>query len=333
MDISSRYLPDISDSSAMSEPTNASFQIPSNSGATADLLLTDESFFHGMNEALATPAIQHPPRRFQPPMTLEDLTPRSKRTRYTAALSSVKSRPNIPSPLKPQVTRDLSIALEEALSPLKPQDSTFSIPLSSVSHADLLAEEDSSFLRPAVADATFVEEEELENSRSAHEPLTFSQLTPGPSHWTNSPLNPLVPNSRLAISDSLPTENSVPAHDEPPRNHFNGDATESPEGTELPTSQYHELLAEATADVDIPLAVASTSPLLTMPDASGADVAAETHPKADSSATSRSQNPNFDIQPKDTSVLPEGKGLTKARLKPKHVSSPSLQFTPYRIMV
>ena len=309
----------------MNDPTNASFQIPSSSGATPDLLLADNSFFHGMNEDVATPAVHHPPRRFQPPLTLEDLTPRSKRTRYTAALSSMKSRPNIPSPLKPQVTRDLSIALEEALSPLKPQDTTFSIPLLSSSHANLLAEEDSSFFRPAVADdATFaVELEDSEPGRSARESLTLSQLTPGPSRPKISSQSPLVP---LANSDSLPTEDSVPADDEPSRDHSSGDATELPEELELPTSQHHGSFAEAPADVDIPLTVAPTSPLLAVPDASGtsegADVAVEPHSNADIFVTSGLQDTDFDLQPMGRSVLPNGKGLTKARLKPKHVSWP-----------
>ncbi|TCD71130.1 hypothetical protein EIP91_012078 [Steccherinum ochraceum] len=141
-----------------------------------------------MSDALVTPAAHPPPGRNQPPLTLDELTPRRARFRTAPVRSSLKTRPNIPSPLKAQVSHDLSLALEDALSPLR-QDNTFIIPSPSTAAGNLLITDDSGFLRPDTADATFTDEPEV--SPAAQEPLTLSQLTPAPIRIRRS-ISPLA---------------------------------------------------------------------------------------------------------------------------------------------
>ncbi|KAH8094733.1 hypothetical protein BXZ70DRAFT_947304 [Cristinia sonorae] len=202
MDISSRHLPDLSDASGFGDYSNTSFQIPLASSESNDLLLADDSdFLHGLDEA-NTPGVHRIQPRNQAPLTLEELTPRSTRLRFAATPSSFKPRPRIPSPLKPQVTRDLSIALDEALSPLKSQDNTFSIPSTSSSRVNLLTTEVSGFFQPGQADFTFSDEPEPDQ-----ESLTLSQLTPGPIRVRQTSLPPSVSGDPIAF----PADSMVPS--------------------------------------------------------------------------------------------------------------------------
>lgn len=212
MDLSLRHLPDLSEASPIPGFPEASFQIPSATNTTADCLLMADSsdFFAGMNNATLTSPAKPPfPARNNTPLTLEELTPRSRRSRKAPIRSSLKPRPVIPSPLKDAVTHELSIALGEALSPLKSRDTTFAIPGSAIATTRLL-EDDSDFLQHREADTTYTARS---NSPKPHDPLTLSQLTPAPAR--NSIFPPLSSKpAYTSIFDAL-SEDLKEYHQQP----------------------------------------------------------------------------------------------------------------------
>ncbi|CDO73411.1 hypothetical protein BN946_scf185013.g45 [Trametes cinnabarina] len=175
-DISLRHIPDLSDASGIADFSDASFQIPRAVGNTDDLLLADDTmdFFNGANDTLSTPAPPHRPTEL-PPLTLAELTPRSKPARTAPIRSSFRPRPGVATPFKAVVTKELTTALSEDLSPFRQRDPSFQIPSSQVHGEDLLMSNDA-------ADFLGQEDPSLDVVPSrAPNPLTLSQLTPGPS--------------------------------------------------------------------------------------------------------------------------------------------------------
>lgn len=176
MDLSLRHLPDISEASSLPDFPDASFQIPRATNSTADYLLMAEpsDFLAGVGSETLTSPVKPTPRVHHVPLTLQELTPRTRRLRAAPIHSSLK-RHVIPSPLKNAIARDLSVAINETLSPAKPRDLTFAIPMLSTPMTNLL--EDDSFLQKARGvDTTFPEQSGSQRSHSS--PLTLSQLTP-----------------------------------------------------------------------------------------------------------------------------------------------------------
>ncbi|KAI0673829.1 hypothetical protein C8Q78DRAFT_1019260 [Trametes maxima] len=209
-DLSLRHIPDLSDASAIADFSDASFQIPRASGASDDLLLADDTmdFFGGANDTLNTPA--PPPSRHmpwvQPPLTLAELTPRSKPLRTAPIRSSLRPRPGVATPHKAAVASQLSAALSEDLSPFRHQEPSFQIPQTQGDGGNLLMADDG---------PNFLEEEEpsLDHVPSrARTPLTLSQLTPGPS--TRMRLSPSASPNPQSHALSIPQINSAHNYDE-----------------------------------------------------------------------------------------------------------------------
>ncbi|KAL1951703.1 hypothetical protein VTO73DRAFT_852 [Trametes versicolor] len=196
-DLSLRHIPDLSDASAIADFSDASFQIPR---AADDFLLADDTidFFNGADDTLATPAPLSRPAP-QPPLTLAELTPRSKPVRAMPVRSSLRPRPGIATPHKAAVVNKLSAALAEDLSPFRHQDPSFQIPPQQTDLEDLLmADEGSNF---------FQGEEPSQDSvpLRARSPLTLSQLSPGPQKRMPlpSPTSPDGPSSIIRPSYSV----------------------------------------------------------------------------------------------------------------------------------
>ncbi|KAI0368909.1 hypothetical protein BV20DRAFT_431524 [Pilatotrama ljubarskyi] len=206
-EISLRHIPDLSDASAVGNFSDASFQIPRATSNADDLLLADDTmdFLNGVNDTLSTPAPPSIPA-VQPPLTLAELTPRSKPMRAAPLRSSLRPRPGVATPYRAVVANELSTALSEDLSPFRNQDPSFQIPPPPADGEDLLM---------AVDDAPFLEEQgatlECFVPRTSS-PLTLSQLTPGPSKRIRpSPsVSPREPPRRSSIPQSF---DSVPAND------------------------------------------------------------------------------------------------------------------------
>ncbi|KAI0652563.1 hypothetical protein C8Q79DRAFT_997569 [Trametes meyenii] len=204
-DLSLRHIPDLSDASAMADFSDASFQIPRRSGTTDDLLLADDTmdFLDGVNDTLHTPALPPPRHRpqTQPPLTLAELTPRSKPPRAAPIRSSLRPRPGVATPHKAAVASQLSAALSEDLSPFRQQEPSFQIPRTQDDGGDLLMADDGSY---------FLEEEtpSFDHVPSrARSPLTLSQLTPGPS--TRMRPSPSASPSSQLHAPSIPPINSA----------------------------------------------------------------------------------------------------------------------------
>ncbi|KAL7285052.1 hypothetical protein ACG7TL_000143 [Trametes sanguinea] len=167
----------MSDASAIADLSDASFQIPRAVGNTDDLLMADDTidFFNSANDTLSTP-VPSPKPRVLPPLTLAELTPRSKPAAAAPVPSSLlRPRPGVATPFKAVVSRELSAAISEDLSPFRHRDPSFQLPSSQAGGEDLLMSDD--------ADDFLGQEEPSLDAvpRSAQSPLTLSQLTPGPS--------------------------------------------------------------------------------------------------------------------------------------------------------
>ncbi|KAH9923613.1 uncharacterized protein B0H18DRAFT_1014239 [Fomitopsis serialis] len=88
-------------------------------------------FLHNANETLSTPlAPRHTQSRTRAPLTLQDLTPRSTRTRPTPVRSSLRPRPRpaIATPFRAALAKNISDALCEDISSAPRQDLSFQIP-------------------------------------------------------------------------------------------------------------------------------------------------------------------------------------------------------------
>ena len=88
-ELSLRHIPDLLDTSAIGDFSESSFQIPPAARHTDDLLLADNTmdFFNNANDTFSTPAPPKPP--VQTPLTLAELTPRSKPVRAAPVRSSL----------------------------------------------------------------------------------------------------------------------------------------------------------------------------------------------------------------------------------------------------
>ncbi|KAI0354659.1 hypothetical protein OH77DRAFT_1425745 [Trametes cingulata] len=205
-EISLRHIPDLSDASAVGDFSDASFQIPRAVGNADDLLLADDTmdFFNGVNDTLSTPAPPSKPA-VQPPLTLAELTPRSKPMRAAVARSSLRPRPGVATPYKAVVASELSAALSEDLSPFRNQDPSFQIPPPQANGEDLLL---------AVDGVCFLEEQVSTpecTAPRAPSPLTLSQLTPGPSKRmpppsSVSPVEPTLQSPALQSLECVPDD-------------------------------------------------------------------------------------------------------------------------------
>ena len=202
-ELSLRHIPDLSDTSALGDFSESSFQIPAAARHTDDLLLADNTvdFFNNANDTFSTPAPTQAP--VQPPLTLAELTPRSKPARTAPVRSSLRPRPAVPTPYRANVAQGLSAALSEDLSPFRNRDPSFQIPPSQ-SHDgnDLLTEDDGD---------NFLSEEQpsLDASpRRAPRPLTLSQLTPGHPQLHTS-VAPSDPPPQHVFVDLLPSTEKI----------------------------------------------------------------------------------------------------------------------------
>lgn len=207
MDISSHYFPDTTEASSVQEFSDASFQIPVGPSSSANLLIDDSMDFFAGLQKFDSP--QKPiPIRSDRPLRLQDLTPRPKPS-STAIRSSLKPKhhrigPSIPSPQKHAVASDLSLALGDALSPLKRHDLSFMIPLPSASgSSNLLLSEQSLSFKTGETDITFSDAP----SPRPQDTLTLSQLSPAlPSRRPSPPDHPAYPR----VSDF--TNTTQPGH-------------------------------------------------------------------------------------------------------------------------
>ncbi|KAH9854272.1 hypothetical protein C2E23DRAFT_817962 [Lenzites betulinus] len=225
-DLSLRHLPDLSDASVSADFSDVSFQIP-RVADSADDLLADETMDLLANDTLTTPA---PPSRppVQPPLTLADLTPRSKPARF-----SFRPRPGITTPYKATVASGLAVALSEDMSPLHHQDPSFRIPACSANDADLLlAEDGNNFLQEGPS---------LDSLPSrAHSPLTLSQLSPAQSRLMQlrPSASPSSPPLRPSHAQSPPSvaNDSIQVQEEPGNNAPESHAIASPATHVMPTA-------------------------------------------------------------------------------------------------
>ncbi|KAL4253635.1 hypothetical protein ABKN59_003402, partial [Abortiporus biennis] len=202
MDLSSRYLPDLSDDYNASGIPDNSFQIPVASGSSSnDMLLADDSvdFFRNLKD-VASP-LKPAPLLNHRPLTLEELTPRSKPFRSVAASRPetkphMRLRPTIPSPLKKVVAHDLSTALEEALSPLRNKDVSFAIPSGPSGSGNMLLTDESLDFKMSDADIAI-----NDSPARNRDPLTLSQLTPAVKKVQRQTPGQLVEKISSAVSD------------------------------------------------------------------------------------------------------------------------------------
>lgn len=140
-EISLRHIPDLSDA----DLSDSSFQIPDAARNSDDLLADDTTDFFGYaNDALNTPA---PPSRppVHPPLTLAELTPRSKPVRAVVR-SSLRPRPDIATPHRAAVAYELSTALSEDLTAFRGQTPSLEIHESKTSDDLLMADSGANFL-------------------------------------------------------------------------------------------------------------------------------------------------------------------------------------------
>lgn len=174
-DLSLRHIPDLSDASAIADLSDTSFQIPPAAHDADDLLLADNTldFFNNASDTLSTPA---PPSRPRPqsPLTLAELTPRSKPPPRAAPVrSSLRPHPGVATPHRATVATELSTALSEDLSPFRKQDPSFELPVSHTPRDDLLADDSGGFLGEEADDSTDP------GSPQVHSPITLSHLSSG----------------------------------------------------------------------------------------------------------------------------------------------------------
>ncbi|GJE89541.1 hypothetical protein PsYK624_056430 [Phanerochaete sordida] len=168
------------------DDSDTSFQIPA---ASSSNLLADDTigFLDDADMTVATPvATRTRPAKAENPLTLAELTPRSKRSRATPQVTlrrsprKHRSTAAIPSPLKQNVAADLSAAMEDTLSPFKrPLDQSFQIPTMANATADLLMMQDGESMFGRGEDTTFGEGPALVTPQGAQEPtkpLALSEL-------------------------------------------------------------------------------------------------------------------------------------------------------------
>ncbi|TFY55997.1 hypothetical protein EVJ58_g7897 [Rhodofomes roseus] len=178
-EVSMRHFPDFSDASLDQDFSESSFQIPT-AGGSNDLLMDEDSitFLPNADNTLSTPMV---PRRThasnRAPLTLQDLTPRSTRTRATPARSSLRprARPAIATPLRTTIAMDISDALSEDIS-ASGQDLSFQIPTTAAQGTDYLLDTQNNINLSDCADITLSAGQQL--CPTSSDPLTLCQLSP-----------------------------------------------------------------------------------------------------------------------------------------------------------
>ena len=214
---------------AMDDYSDTTFQIPTAASSSSNLLLADEStdFLAGTDITLTTPAAATR-TRLDNALTFAEVTPRARTTRMPVPLRRSprkhKGTPAVPSPLKRVVERDLSVAMEDTLSPLKRQDRSFEIPAMTNDDSDLLMGDDVEQIMRNCGDSSFGETPAA--AVHARETLTVSQMTSPPrapsspsTIRTLSALDEHIPEtSTLAIpgSTGIHTDSLSPPHPTPP---------------------------------------------------------------------------------------------------------------------
>lgn len=167
-ELSLRHIPDLSDASGIADFSDSSFQIPSAAHHTDDLLADNTiDFFNAACDALNTPA-PHSGPSVQPPLTLAELTPRSKPVRGAPVRSSLRPRPCVTTPYRAALESGLSDAISEDLSPFRKRDPSFEIP-SPQTHDDLLMADDG---------AHFIGAEETSIDAASLPPCAASSASP-----------------------------------------------------------------------------------------------------------------------------------------------------------
>ena len=176
-EISMRHFPDVSDASLDQDFSETSFQIPSTGGSN-DLLLDETSINFLNNDSFGTPMASGTTQtRNRLPLTLQELTPRSTRTRPTPARSSLRPRaPAIATPLRTIVAKSISEALSEDISSVSGQDLSFQIPTIAAHETDSLLDTHNHFNISDCADITLNIDPQPRPAEPA--PLTLSQLSP-----------------------------------------------------------------------------------------------------------------------------------------------------------
>lgn len=231
-ELSLHYIPDLSDASGIADFSDSSFQIPA-SAHHADDLLADNTmdFFNNANDALNTPA--PPPRpSAQPPLTLTDLTPRSKPVRAALARSSLRPRPGVTTPYRATVASELSTALSEELSPLRKQDPSFQMPSPEDSEDLLTADDGANFLG---AGETSMDASPPPPPRTVRQPFSSpsarSTPLPGPSRLLE---NLPVESTPSGADNAIPSLEMPPQSDEVAGN--DADRLSSPTNAILPNA-------------------------------------------------------------------------------------------------
>ncbi|KAI0706299.1 hypothetical protein C8T65DRAFT_740680 [Cerioporus squamosus] len=185
-ELSLRHIPDLSDASVVADFSDSSFQIPA-AAHHADDLLADNTidFFNAADDALNTPATHSRPS-VQPPLTLAELTPRSKPVRTAPVRSSLRPRPGVGTPYRAVVESGLSAAISEDLTPFRKRDPSFEIPPPHTHNDLLMADDDTNFLGPEEASIDA-------DSLPPCAPLSSSSQSPRQAAGPSSSVTPAVP--------------------------------------------------------------------------------------------------------------------------------------------
>ncbi|OBZ78858.1 hypothetical protein A0H81_01354 [Grifola frondosa] len=159
-ELSLRHLPDLS--VIPDDFSDSSFQIPASAGNANEILLADDTIRLPSNV----------------PLTLAELTPRSRPIRTAPVRSSLRPRPAITTPHRNAFAPDLSAALSEDLSPFCTRDASFQIPTVTTKAGDLLTDD--------VPDFVGSRDDSLDNFAPPKE-SNLRQLGPGSSKRFKSP--------------------------------------------------------------------------------------------------------------------------------------------------
>lgn len=180
-----RRRPPVSDMSTPRIMSSTSFQIPNSFGSTSQMLLDNDcdDFLADMDPTLDTPVPSTSRKsRNANPLTLAELTPRTRRSKPTLRYTPSPQKSRIPSPLKQTTARGRSVAMDDTPSPPKspPLDASFQIPRMGNDMSQLLMIEDEPGLLSSASDYSFLNSTaSASSSMQAHDEVTLSRITPG----------------------------------------------------------------------------------------------------------------------------------------------------------
>lgn len=167
--------------SAAAGPSDLSFQLSNALGSTSQLLLEDDpdDFLAGMDSTLATPAPAAATQTHTDnPLTLAELTPRSRRTRSALKFTPSPRKRAIPSPLMHAASHETDTSVEDSneATPVKNRpDTTFQIPRMGNDMTQLLMSGDDLDLLSKGTECSFLNTTMLERAP----PLPLHRLTSG----------------------------------------------------------------------------------------------------------------------------------------------------------